>query len=236
MKEDRQDPETEYDLPNDTGDLQLEASLRAAFLRHQCPDTMILGDFQAGWLDEKETAQIKAHLTRCDDCQAELTRLGAFLAVEETEQEAVEATSAVPWQVGLGFEWQLREAGRMVIRLISDALMPPQPQFAAIAVKGQSDANDPTIVRHIVLTPEEVDDLDLEIIIRQLKPDGGTCTVQVRAEVPSRWPDLAGVTVVAQAADWQAEAITDDDGQVNFSDLPAQLVDQLVVEARLSEG
>ena len=104
MKEDRHTPEPEYDPPNDADDIMLDAGLRAAFSRQLCPDSMTLGDFQAGWLNEKETAQIKTHLTRCDECQAELTRLGTFLASEEVATDPV-----TPWQVGAGFEWQLRE-------------------------------------------------------------------------------------------------------------------------------
>lgn len=232
MKDVRPNSETEYNASNNANDAKLDEALKAAMARQACPDTMTLADFQAGWLAQPERATVEAHLTRCDDCQTELTRLGQFMTADAT---GVEPSSTAKWQAGPGFAWQLREAGRTIVRFIDEALS-PQPQFAAIASKGQLGGDDPTILRQIILTPDDVDDLDLHVIVRQAVDDDQTCLVQIRAEIPSRWPDLDGTWVLAKAGHWQAKGQTDEDGHLSFGGLPLALVDQLVVEVGASAG
>lgn len=227
MKNVRPSSETEYDDQNDN---KLDEALKAAMARQACPDTMRLADFQAGWLAQPEQATIEAHVTRCDDCQMALTRLGQFMAAEAPVAEPI---STLGWQVGRGFEWQLREAGRTIVRFINEALS-PSPQFAAIATKGQTGQDDPAILRQIIVTPDDVADLDLQVIVRKAVGDDQTCLVQIRAEIPSQWPDLGGTWVQAKAGNWQAKGQTDEDGHLSFNSLPQTLVDQLVVEVGAS--
>lgn len=229
MNDVRRNPETEYEPDNQPQDAGLDQALKAAMARQSCPDTMTLADYQAGWLEQRAGASIEHHLARCQECQAELSRLTQFLTVE-----ASEAIAAPRWQPGSGFEWQLRAAGRTIIRLLGDALVPPQPQFAAIATKGRTGDDDPALIRQIVVTPEEIDDLDLQVIVRREAAEADTCLVQIRAEIPSQWPELAGTQISVTAGEWQAQGETDDDGQLTLTGLPLDRVDQLLVEVGAS--
>ena len=76
----------------------------------------------------------------------------------------------------------------------------------------------------------EVEDLDMEVTVLTDPAQAEHGIVRVRAEVPSRWPELAGTGITASAGEWQAQGQTDDNGEVTFTGLPLTLLDQLRVE------
>lgn len=65
---------------------QEQAYLRAHLYRHNCPDTLELGEYFLGYLSRSRAAEIKAHLHQCMYCTHELVSHRKFL--EETEPQA----------------------------------------------------------------------------------------------------------------------------------------------------
>ncbi len=207
---------------------KLETILKAALYRRNCPDTMTLSNYQMGVLTKPEQGRVRAHLDRCPHCGSELSRLLTFLATETSAHD-----SESNWSQALGFEWQcVRETGQMVIRLLGQALSPPRMlRPAAIAVKGQAHGlEEDDVVCRITLDPDETGDLDIEAIIRRDQDDPQLGILVVRAQSPSRWPDLAGTLVWAAAGDWQAEDMTNDEGMVTLTGLPIGLLDALSIK------
>ncbi len=221
MTQSLEDSLSSKDVP---GDEALDAALRAALYRRDCPDSLELVEYQMGLLANPGQKRLQVHLAHCPHCEAELKRL-----VESLEKDV---PVSQPWIKELGFEWRRRvlEISGVIIRLLAEPLLPSQLQLAPIPVKGRVEAEPADVVRRVILGPEQTDDLDLEATVRQSSDDPQLCTLTVRAAIPSRWPDLAGTQVRATAGDWRAEGLTDEQGEVTLAGLPASLVDRLVIK------
>lgn len=199
----------------------LEEILKSALYRTECPDTMILVDYDMGLLDHEENQQIQQHLTICPHCQAELTRITTF-----APSEVIQADPS--WQDLVGAKWRkLKETGQLIIQVIDETLTLPS-LTPAIAVKGDEPQNQNTL-RQIVLTPEDTDDLDVEVLIELTPNIQNTCTLTVRVQDPEQWPDLAGTQVVAEAEDWQRSELTDDNGEAVLRELPQAYLGSLTI-------
>lgn len=202
-------------------DNHLEKILKSALYRTDCPDTMVLVDYDMGWLDQEESQPVQQHLTTCPHCQAELKRITAFALSEVTQADP-------SWQNLVGAKWRkLKETGQLIIQVIDEALTPPS-LTPAIAVKGDEPQNH-TALRQIVLTPEDTEDLDVEVLIELTPNMQNTCTLTVRVQDPEQWPDLAGTQVVAQAEDWQRSELTDDNGEAILRELPQAYLGSLTI-------
>lgn len=221
MTQSLEDSLSSKDVP---GDEALDAALRAALYRRDCPDSLELVEYQMGLLANPGQKRLQVHLAHCPHCEAELKRL-----VESLEKDV---PVSQPWIKELGFEWRRRvlEISGVIIRLLTEPLVPHPLQLAPIPVKGRVEAEPADVVRRVILGPEQTDDLDLEATVRQSSDDPQLCTLTVRAAIPSRWPDLAGTQVRATAGDWRAEGLTDEQGEVTLAGLPASLVDRLVIK------
>ncbi len=210
---------------NETGaqESRLERMLRVALFRRSCPDTMVLSDYQLGFLSPTERARVHAHVARCPHCQAELARLGTFLA----DRPAVSS-----WISDLGFEWRrlMRaggEASQIVIRLVKDTLM-PLPQL--LPVRGEDNGADFGVQRQIALHPEQTGGLDVQVEVRRSLEFEEACQVIAQVQSPERWPDLAGATVKVQAGAWSREAQTDEHGRVVVEGVPSALLDVMTIK------
>jgi len=210
---------------NNSQERKLERMLRVALFRRTCPDTMILSDYQLGLLNPTEHAQVHAHVARCPHCQAELARLKAFVVGHSTRP--IDSG----WIAGVGFEWQRllqagRKTGRVAIRLMREALALP---LAPLPVRGKRDES--SAYRRMALHPEQTGGLDVYAEVQRSGTAKDVCRLKVRAQVPGRWPELAGTVVRVRAGEWSREAVTDEDGQVVIEDIPAALVDMMMIEA-----
>ncbi len=58
---------------------RFEKHLQTALYRAFCPDSIILGEYYLGILDEEQASQIRKHLRDCQRCQQELNQLESFL-------------------------------------------------------------------------------------------------------------------------------------------------------------
>jgi hypothetical protein len=210
--------------------INLEAWLRAAIYRQNCPEPMLLGEYQLGLLDEAAQARIQLHLARCPHCQADLAELVDFLAEGVSPSIPTLESQSPNWVQELGFEWQrIRETGRIMLRLLGEALTPEALQPAPIALRGHQ-AEPENVLRRLILSPDQTEDLDLEVTVTQQTDHPQQCVLTIRAQVPSRWPDLSGVPIRATAGDWQAEGVTNEAGEVVFEGVPTDSIDGLMIE------
>ncbi|BCX04014.1 MAG: hypothetical protein KatS3mg053_1952 [Candidatus Roseilinea sp.] len=209
----------------DAHERKLARMMRAALFRRACPDTMTLSDYQLGLLGSVEHARVRAHVARCPHCQAELTRLDAFLA---------DRSVAPGWVKDVGFEWQRlvsagSKAGKVMIRLMKEALT---PGLRPLPVRGQldevSEGTETDACRRIVLHLEQTSGLDVQAEVRQSAAVPGAWQVMVKVLVPDRWPDLSGTPVKLQAGTWSREVVTDEYGQAVVDGVPHALDDLLM--------
>ncbi len=198
----------------------------------------LVDETMAAYLAERETlarlmpelvAQVEALLAESAAEAEEAPLLPPFPTFADRFETGDKPDDSTGWQQRPTFEWRLREAGTVVVRLLS-ALVSPPPLLAT-AVKGEADPEATLEELHrLSLDPDDTGDLALEIIIHRDPTAPALSRLTVRAESPSRWPDLAGVQVQATAADWQAVGPTDDDGEVMFEGLPVADIKRLVIE------
>ena len=152
--------------------------------------------------------------------------------IEQWQQQQVAQTPQ--WFQAVGYEWQFwRETGRIVIRLLKDALQPPKPLLAPIGVKGQVASvlpSDQEVVRRIRLPSTQLDEREIEAVLLRNKERLEQYTLLVNVQTPDRWPDLSGVIVSIQAGAWQSQGSTNQQGEVQFEGVPAAELDTLTIE------
>ncbi len=201
----------------------VEQLLQAGLYRYECPSTLTLSDYQMRLLAKQEQERVVSHVARCPHCQAELQRLEQFLLPD--------AVASPSWQHALSFIWQnLKEKGTFLVRLLQETQTPLQP--LTVAVKGHKRIEkDSEIIRRITLSPEETDDLDLEAIVWRTA-SASACQITIRVQIPSRWPEMAGVVVRGTAHTWQKVETTNSEGEVLFTDLPEEWVSDLSLEVQ----
>lgn len=163
--------------------------------------------------------------------------LGDFptFAEQWTQQQLMETTG---WVRALNYEWQqVRATGNVIIRWLNNLNVTLAPPLTPLAVKGQIQPTEADeLVQRITLSQAEVEDLELEAVIRRSRAEPEQCLLVVSAQVPSRWPELAGLQVQASAGAWQAEGVTNGDGEVIFSGIPLEALDTLVIEVRPNQA
>ena len=192
---------------------RLDNLLTALYYRSECPDTMVLADYQSAFLDEAAQRAVDEHVSICPHCSAELTRLEQLTVVQAAAPVQSERRS---------FDW-FEEARRLIIRLLE----PPTTARLAV-VKGDGDAD---VLRRIHLSPSETGNVDIEAVV--IATTAATCTLTARVQHPDRWPDLAGTPVRVSAEGYDARQTTNEDGEVTFSDIPRSSVNTLQITVEL---
>ena len=156
--------------------------------------------------------------------------------VEQWQQQNQAAPPA--WVSAVGFEWQQwQETGRLLIRQIQDALTLPVPLLTPVAVKGHAaNPAQPAaeLLQRITLNQAELEDCDVEAVLWRNPQAPHACTLVVSVQIPSRWPDLAGIPVQVKAGAWQAEGRTNADGEVTFAEISEELIPLLLIEIQTS--
>lgn len=217
------------DIPNENDSLinidniddeTLDVSLRAALHRQDCPETMILGEYQLDLLAKSEATDIADHVKRCLYCQAELDRLSEFLSQDVPVDFPTPLEVDSPWQLGQGFKWQhWKEAGQVIIQLVDETLdtftrtlkqglQPPTGQLAY----GGSRSGKPDGYLFQLTLKEGVEDLEVTITAETKHNNPQQCTVMVEVDIPSRggWPNLAGTEVTLKQNELTLHAQTTD--------------------------
>jgi hypothetical protein len=204
-------------------DKTLAARLRANFYRRDCPDTMILGEYQLGLLGEAEQSRLRAHLTLCPHCQTEFDRFVEFLAQEASPSPVVEEVS---WNQEQDFKWRLGKAGQVIIHFISETLpqkfsnllQPLQPAYATAMRGAEQSAR---VLGHLSLVGAG-QDLEVTITAEPKRDDSTACTLIVEVNIPSRggWPHLANTEVMLKRNDTTLAArVTDAFGKAIFEEI-----------------
>lgn len=228
---DKHQPDQRYSL--DVSDEEsLEADLTAALYRQDCPETMLLGDYQMGLLAANEADPVAAHVARCPHCQAELARLAEFIGDEG---------SAEAWQPGEGFAWrQAQETGQIIIKFgaeavaairqkLAEGLQPPAADplaFGGVRSGGASRVYEWNF-------NEGVADFEAIITLETDWQAPEQCDVVVDVNIPSRggWPKLADIEVVLKEAERViATQTTNPFGQAVFKQIPTAQLNRLRFE------
>ncbi len=192
-------------------DNTLDNFFSALLFRVDCPDTMLLGDFHRGLLDDdNEAEEIRNHLLKCHHCVEEIGRLDVMLA------EVPEKQPSFVWQ-------RLDELGQLVIRFLRPSPVAPQ----LVAVKGAST----DLLREATLLPEETGGVDVAVSV--FPTTETKCNVNVRVQIPERWPDLSGVMVTLVADEVPVEKVTDENGDALFNDISRSSLDSLTLNIHL---
>ncbi len=75
---------------------RMEHSLTSKLYRWDCPPNQVLGEYQLGLLSNELAAAVKAHLSRCVLCTAEVATLTQFLADDPMLVERVSVQPSSP--------------------------------------------------------------------------------------------------------------------------------------------
>jgi hypothetical protein len=156
--------------------------------------------------------------------------------IEQWQQQQADQTPQ--WLQAVGYEWQFwRETGRVVIRLLKDVLQPSTPAITPIGVKGHVAATSPSdqeVIRRIRLPSTQLDEREVEAVLLRDRQSLERYTLLINVQSPERWPDLAGIKVSAQIGEWQCQGSTNQQGEVQFEQVPAEEVHELMIEVLLS--
>jgi hypothetical protein len=207
-------------------DKTLAARLRANFYRRDCPDPLLLGEYQLGLLAEVEQSRLRAHLDKCPHCQAEFGRLVEFLAAAALPANPSPAAEEVAWTQEQGFKWRLGKVGQVIIHFLSETLpqnfsslwQPIQPAYA-MAKRGAEPAA--RVLGHLSLK-EAGQDLEVTITAEPTRDDSTSCTLIVEVNIPSRggWPHLANTEVILKQNETTlATRVTDAFGKAIFEEI-----------------
>jgi hypothetical protein len=121
---------------------RIEHTLIGKLYRWNCPPNQILGEYELGLLSREDAAAVRAHLSTCELCAADITTLADFLADDATlvEHPALprhrdpisppSSNSHSPAHVAKRALDQIREQSNEGIRRIIANLLPPQPRHA----------------------------------------------------------------------------------------------------------
>ncbi len=223
---------TKFDTPPAGKPLDnLEATLRTVLYRQDCPEVMVLGEYQLGLLAEVEAAHLAAHLERCPHCQAELARLADFLAEDASLAAPAAPGEETSWQQGEGFRWrQFKETGQLVIQIVGEALDKASryvnqgpPRLADQLAYGGLRSEDPARSLGQLALTEGVEDLEIIIMAESMRRQANQCTITVHVNIPSRggWPNLAGTEVTLKRKEEKLTTHrTNAHGQTVFEGIP----------------
>jgi hypothetical protein len=137
------------------------------------------------------------------------------------------------WVKVVGGEFQHWQEG---IRLrFSLLLTPPAPALSFAGLKGKktpvSDLGAGSSRIH--LDPEQTGGAEIEAILQRGADEGRTAALIVRVIIPERWPQLDGIVVKAKSQGWEAEGVTDAEGEFTFHDVSAEAKDSLEISVIL---
>lgn len=120
---------------------RMERTLTRKLYRWDCPSNQLLGEYTLGVLDHGKAVTIRAHLSICVLCTAEMATLTNFLAAdpflqtrmpEEARQEVVLPTSATMYSAAQEVRRKIEHVGEQTlvgVRRIAALLLPPQPDL-----------------------------------------------------------------------------------------------------------
>jgi hypothetical protein len=114
---------------------RMEHSLTSKLYRWDCPPNQVLGEYQLGLLKNELAAAVKAHLSRCVLCTAEVATLTQFLADDPMLVERISVQPSSPNnhhapQEAKSLVGREHDLPGTSARHIIATLLPPQPRYA----------------------------------------------------------------------------------------------------------
>lgn len=176
-------------------------------------------------------SQLEQHLQVCPHCRREYRELEAVLTSAYTEAAPVATArsrydfSFLKPQQSRPFGWD--DLGRLIVDLTSSVWQSPPRLAPAYVVKSEDTPDEagaeglPAPLRFSLGAPD-LDDLQLDVTALPDRTDPARYTLVAKVEQPSRWPELAGVTVSLTLGDETRTDVTDESGEVTFSRIPAE--------------
>ena len=179
--------------------------------------------------------EVKNHLSLCPHCQRyyqELLDIDGLILSDSLPHPASYSLPnlsflnrpSIPERLGeiirRGAYWVQGQTRTLVVDIGTFLQVLSQQPALALATRGENHEPAKTLYQ-IVLGPENLDDLDVEVTVYQ-QPDGsGVARVVVHVSVPSRLLDgFAGNQVQMKARGTTRAALTDEDGRAIFENVP----------------
>jgi hypothetical protein len=209
------------DISKNTDETALDAMLRRALYRSDCPTTMELADYQMGLLTDARRANIQSHVHRCRHCEAELSRLENFLAEAPASAHEPEPSS-LEMTFRYGRAWldsQTRHLRQIWLSLSSiGGGLEQAPALAGIM--GADKVIEPRPAAIHVARPDAGFEIKVTVKPEPQTGDEERCQLDVDVALEERFGDFSGVRVVL-LHDGQADSqVTNPQGEVSFSGLP----------------
>ncbi len=222
----------QQNTPKDRDESALDAALRAALYRRDCPTTMELGDYQMDLLAEDERARIQRHVSRCPHCQAELSRLTNL--VSDARDAPAPGTLPEPapapdpgWrQVALesGRAWLDQQTGRWRQVWVSLSSLGSHPAGTpALAGLMGADVGTPRSLPGAVYISGAEANIEIKIraVPEPTPADLNLCRLEVDVSLKDRFGDFSGVQVTLFRDRFADTQVTNGQGEVSFSGLPS---------------
>ncbi|MCB0167527.1 MAG: hypothetical protein KDI79_25080 [Anaerolineae bacterium] len=208
----------------------IDHALRVTLFRHQCPDTMALGEYQLSQLAESALRDIQTHLMACPHCQTELNRMVDFLD-NSTIDELMPITAPAPdliWYeqtLDQGRGWLEKETHRWrQLWLSLPGLVGPLQNASALSGLMNGTEEPPSSGQGAaqVSPPEAHFELRLTVVPDPTNP--AVCRLDVDVTLKNRFGDFSGVQVTLIWGDAAQSQETNVQGELSFTGL---LIDQL---------
>ena len=114
---------------------RMDRALTSTLYRWNCPPSQVLGEYQFGLLEPRQSAEVRSHVSSCAACTAEVASLNTFLASDPwlVERPAVQVAVRQnrPVQQAKRAVENLRDRSLESTRRIVAAFVPPQPRLAS---------------------------------------------------------------------------------------------------------
>jgi hypothetical protein len=208
-------------IPKNLDRTALEAMLRRALYRADCPTTMELGDYQMGLLPGARRANIQSHVRRCRHCQAELSRLVNFLA--EAPAAAHEPDpSWLEMTLEYGRAWLDSQTGHWrQVWLSLSSLGGGLEQAPALAgIMGTEKASEPRPAAIHVARPDAGFEIKVTVKPEPQVGDEERCRLDVDVALKERFGDFSGVRVALLHEGQVDSQVTNSQGEVSFGGFP----------------
>jgi hypothetical protein len=247
MAQDADNHHKKTDNPLNLDEDRLNSALRAILYRQDCPDKMVLGDYELGLLSEAEQTEVQRHLDQCPHCQTELARFAQSLA-DDPLLMAREVAPTIPspsspdptWVESLfefGRAWLEQETGRW--RQISLALVDLGSQAGtSTALSGLMSGTIASAPAQdsLTLTPLEANfELTLLVLPDPLGGSDDLAQIKVVLTLLDRFGDFSGARVTLQWADQVRSQETNVLGEVIFANLPREQLDRMELTITLPD-
>ncbi|MEM7028156.1 MAG: hypothetical protein AAF629_01090 [Chloroflexota bacterium] len=207
----------------------VDTHLGQALQRQDCPDKMVLGDYELELLNADDQAKIKAHVTLCLFCQAELAQFSQSLAHDDllaalpASSDVGVKTDWVEQAFEFGQAWLEQESGRwrQIVLSLSSLGTQGTPNAALSGLMSGSTDTETFEQQSRVIAPFGAD-FELEIIFSPLASSSAqnACQVTILLTRFNHFGDFSGASITLQGDDQIHSQETNALGEVIFAEIP----------------